>query len=59
MRSGPSTPHPRLGATFVAFMRAEWMLAFGSAALAEADAREAIEQRGPAADRTRLGSAAP
>ena len=33
----------RLGSTFVAFMRAEWMLAFGSAKLAEADAREALE----------------
>ncbi len=33
----------RLGSTFIAFMRAEWLLAFGSAALAEADAREALD----------------
>lgn len=35
----------RLGSWFVAFMRAEWHLAFGSAALAEDDARRALGLR--------------
>ncbi|MDA0185791.1 AAA family ATPase, partial [Solirubrobacter phytolaccae] len=36
----------RLGSAFVSFMRAEWELAFGSAARAEAQARNALELQG-------------
>lgn len=35
--------HTRLGHAFVSFMRAEWALAFGSVARAEAGARDALE----------------
>ena len=34
-----------LGRSFTAFMRAEWQLAFGSAAMAESNARESLELR--------------
>ncbi|RKQ88096.1 regulatory LuxR family protein [Solirubrobacter pauli] len=48
----------RLGGAFVSFLRAEWALAFGSAALAEAEARAAAEVFGVATGNTvALGAA--
>ncbi|MDA0185822.1 hypothetical protein OJ997_36295, partial [Solirubrobacter phytolaccae] len=48
----------RLGGAFVSFLRAEWALAFGSPALAEAEARAAAEVFGVATGNTvALGAA--